>query len=145
MDLMLAPLRRYAEFEGRSRRSEYWLFALFQILLYIAMAVVGGGAASLLSSAGSEDLAGVVAAVLMVAFVIVMLGLFIPSLAVTVRRLHDAGFSGWWVLLSLIPLGGLVVFIFTVLDGTPGPNQYGADPKGRGDEPIRPSDAVVSA
>ncbi|GAA5513385.1 inner membrane protein YhaH [Deinococcus carri] len=59
------------------------------------------------------------------------LALFLPSLAVTIRRLHDTGRSGWWVLISLIPLiGGLVLFIFLVLDSQPGPNKWGPNPKG---------------
>jgi uncharacterized membrane protein YhaH (DUF805 family) len=61
-----------------------------------------------------------------------MLGLFIPSLAVTIRRLHDINRSAWWVLIALIPfLGALVLLIFAVLDGTPGDNRFGPDPKGR--------------
>ena len=57
------------------------------------------------------------------------LAVFVPTLAVTCRRLHDAGLSGWWQLLSIIPMGGIAVFIMTLLDSKPGPNQYGPDPR----------------
>jgi uncharacterized membrane protein YhaH (DUF805 family) len=67
----------------------------------------------------------------------VMLALLVPSLAVTFRRLHDTNRRGWWILIGLIPLiGAVVLFIFYLLDGTPGPNRFGPDPKGR--EPIQP-------
>ncbi|AOM41589.1 hypothetical protein A9255_14025 [Xenorhabdus hominickii] len=56
--------------------------------------------------------------------------ILIPQIAVTVRRLHDTNHSGWWLLLNLIPFGGLVVFIFILLEGSEGSNDYGADPKG---------------
>ena len=63
---------------------------------------------------------------------LIMLGLLIPSLAVSIRRLHDTNRSGWWILIGLIPfLGALVLIVFYLLDGTPGPNKYGPDPKGR--------------
>lgn len=127
--MMFEPLRRYAEFEGRARRSEYWLFTLFQVLvglgLFIALALVGGIAD--FNSDGGSALAGV----LFLAFAIFALAMFIPSLAVSIRRLHDADKSGFWLLLGFIPFGGVVVFIFTLLDGTPGPNRFGPDPKGR--------------
>lgn len=126
MELMFAPLRRYADFQGRSRRSEYWLFVLFYIVVYAILAVIGaviGGR----SADGSPGGAGMFLPTLFA------LGVFVPMLAVSVRRLHDTDRSGWWILLGLIPLlGGLVVFIFDVLDGTPGPNKFGPDPKGRG-------------
>lgn len=127
--MMFEPLRKYAEFEGRARRSEYWLFTLFQILvglgLFVVLALVGGFAD--LDSNGGSALAGV----LLVTFGIFGLAMFIPSLAVSIRRLHDSDKSGAWLLLSLVPFGGVVVFIFTLLDGTPGPNRFGSDPKGR--------------
>ncbi|MBS7782526.1 DUF805 domain-containing protein, partial [Providencia stuartii] len=69
---------------------------------------------------------GIVALVLLMIYCVAIL---IPSLAVTVRRLHDIDKSGWWYLLTFIPFGGLVIFVFTCLDGTPGNNRFGSNPK----------------
>jgi uncharacterized membrane protein YhaH (DUF805 family) len=125
MSLMVEPLRKYAEFEGRARRSEYWQFLLFQFLVilafFILVAIVQGG------SYETKPLATVVIGL----YCLVALGLLIPSLAVYFRRLHDSGRSAWWILLGFIPFGGFVLLVFTLLDGTPGPNAFGPDPKGR--------------
>jgi len=126
MELMFAPLKRYFDFQGRSRRSEYWLFYLLTIIvtmvLYVPMLSVGMN-----FETGEPNAIG---GLVMLVLVLVWLGLFIPSLAVLIRRLHDTNRSGWWVLISLLPLvGGLVLFIFTVLNGTVGPNRFGSDPK----------------
>lgn len=127
MTLMFQPLRKYADFNGRARRAEYWLFTLLMILFSIPFSIVT-------EIAETTGQMGPATAGLILVFGLVMLGLFIPSLAVSVRRLHDTNRSGWWVLIGLIPfLGGLVLFIFAILDGTPGPNRFGADPKGRGE------------
>jgi uncharacterized membrane protein YhaH (DUF805 family) len=135
MDWMLMPLRRYADFSGRSQRQEYWLFVLFSTLLYIAAIVLLFVFVGILDPSGKpEDAAastGIVIGFLLIA--LLYLGLFIPTLAVKVRRLHDQDLSGWFVLLGFIPyLGGLIIFIFMCIDGTAGPNRFGADPKGRG-------------
>lgn len=121
MEWMIMPLKRYADFQGRSRRKEYWMFVLLQILVIvplvlIAIALDGGG------SGGGVVLLGVLA--------IFVLGLFIPSLAVQVRRFHDQDKSGWFVLLGLIPyIGGIITFVFMCIEGTRGPNRFGPDPK----------------
>ncbi len=133
---MLEPLRKYAEFEGRATRSEYWLFFLFRVLVYLAL-TVASVVAILLTGLGAngstqpDAAAGITAVLLISLFGLVTLALFIPNLAVSVRRLHDSDKSGFWLLLGFIPFGGFVVFIFDLLDGTPGPNRYGPDPKGR--------------
>ena len=115
MEWMLMPLRRYADFNGRSRRKEYWMFFLAYVLI---LAVTG------ILYEISHVVGGLIAAV-------VVLGLFIPSLAVQVRRFHDQDKSGWFVLLSIIPyIGGLIVLVFMAIDGTRGPNRFGEDPKG---------------
>ena len=115
MEWMLMPLRRYADFSGRSRRKEYWMFFLAYVLI---LAVTG------ILYEISHVVGGLIAAV-------VVLGLFIPSLAVQVRRFHDQDKSGWFVLLSIIPyIGGLIVLVFMAIDGTRGPNRFGEDPKG---------------
>jgi len=129
MDLMFEPLRKYADFTGRARRSEYWLFWLFCLILEIAaLAVVGvmGGD----PSPTNLGLGGLLLCAIVV-------GLFVPSLAVTFRRLHDTDRSAWWILIAFLPLiGGLVLFVFTVLDGTPGTNRFGPDPKSRAGDPL---------
>ena len=137
MSLMFEPLRKYASFSGRARRREYWLWQLFMILLF------GGLTAWLIASIGPiapgatpEELAitaqGIPAATWpMAAIAIASIGLFLPSLAVTVRRIHDSGNSGWWILISLTAVGSLVILVFALIDGTPGPNRHGPDPKGR--------------
>lgn len=91
---MLKPLFKYADFNGRARRSEYWLFFLFQVIAYIGIIVVTAALA-----ASGSILTGVGIGLLM--FVVVALGCFLPNLAVTVRRLHDSGRSAWWLLLYL--------------------------------------------
>ncbi|MDO8296647.1 MAG: DUF805 domain-containing protein [Caulobacter sp.] len=122
MELMFQPLKKYADFQGRARRSEYWLFVLFQIIVYIIAAVLGA-----IAGGGDSGAVNLLVGV-------VSLGLLLPSLAVSVRRLHDIDRTGWWVLIGLIPLiGGIVLFIFSLLDGTAGRNRFGPDPKGRGD------------
>lgn len=125
MEWMLMPVRRYADFSGRSRRKEFWMFQLGIFLLYIAVVVLGA-----ILGAISETLSAIVMGI----FALAMLGLIIPSLAVAVRRMHDQDKSGWMLLLGLIPLiGSIILLVFYCTDGTPGPNQYGPDPKGQAD------------
>ncbi|MFO6430271.1 DUF805 domain-containing protein [Erythrobacter sp. W302b] len=118
----MLPLKRYAVFEGRARRSEYWNFQLFVILPLFFMLGVAG-------AVNSDVLVGII--------FLIWLGLLIPSVAVTVRRLHDRGLSGWLVvlagLLSLIPFVGFLIglgfIVVLALPGTNGQNPYGPDPK----------------
>lgn len=111
----------YAKFDGRAPRSEYWWFQLFNLLVVLAVYVVMIVAAA--AGRGSYGLFAVGLAVLG----IYVIATFIPSLAVTVRRLHDSDKSGWWLLIALVPYSGaFVVFIFTLLPSTPGINQFGA-------------------
>ena len=125
MEWMLMPVRRYADFSGRSRRKEFWMFQLGIVLLYIAVVILGA-----ILGAISETLSAIV----MIIFGLAMLGLIIPSLAVAVRRLHDQDKSGWMLLLGFIPIiGSIILLVFYCTDGTPGPNQYGPDPKGQAD------------
>ena len=125
MSLMFQPLKKYADFSGRARRSEYWLFTLFIVLVEIAyfilVSAIGGG------TSGNMNAIGLVLSGLYGLFV---LGIIIPSLAVGFRRLHDTDRSAWWLLIAFLPfIGGLVLLIFNVLPGTTGPNKYGPDPK----------------
>ncbi|UQU61377.1 DUF805 domain-containing protein [Couchioplanes caeruleus] len=111
--------RKYATFSGRARRAEYWWFTLFNAVIYLALIAVGF---LLGDSDGSNATLGILVAV----FILVV---FLPTLAVTCRRLHDAGLSGWWQLLGILPLGGFAVLIMTLLDSNDGPNKYGPDPR----------------
>ena len=169
MELMFQPLRRYFDFQGRSRRSEFWLWFLFRFIVGIAFGIL-------------KSIIGDTADLLNFIFII---AIFIPSLAVGVRRFHDINRTGWWIVFPLAVLivamivffsisgtgfitsmqsfanigpnptpeqamammsaiapmwwvflvwfaAALVTFVFNVMDGTPGPNRFGADPKGRG-------------
>ena len=117
MEWYLAALSKYAQFSGRSRRKEYWFFYLFNLLISVGLAILDNVLG--LGGAGFGLLSGLYA-----------LAVLIPGLAVTVRRLHDTGKSGWWLLIVLVPLiGAVVLLVFMVTDGTPGANEYGPDPK----------------
>jgi uncharacterized membrane protein YhaH (DUF805 family) len=134
MEWMLMPLRRYADFNGRSQRQEYWLFVLFSILLYIAAIIVLISLVATLDPGTGKDAAPSVAVIVGILLIgLLYLGLFLPTLAVQVRRFHDQDLSGWFVLLAFVPyLGGLIMLVFMCIDGTAGPNRFGPDPKGRG-------------
>lgn len=109
-------LGKYATFSGRARRSEYWYWALAVALGYLALFVLTA-----------------VARPLGLLVLLYYLAVLLPSVAVGVRRLHDTGKSGWLLLLGFVPLiGGIILFVFTVLDSTPGSNRYGENPKGVG-------------
>lgn len=135
MELMFQPLRKFADFNGRARRTEYWLFVLFECLLLAGLGILFAVTAAALPADASGQMSEQAAAIgggLVLVGVLIYLVLLLPRLAVLVRRLHDTGNSGWLVLLAIVPLGGIVLFVFTVLDGTVGANQHGPDPKGRG-------------
>lgn len=134
LNWMLMPYRRYAEFSGRSRRKEYWMFALFYILVSIAIDTVFGTPSYQRTGffmGFSTELTGTGGII----HNIFGLASFIPSLAVSVRRLHDQDRSGWLLLLVFLPiLGWFALFVLMCLDGTRGRNRYGPDPKNPGDE-----------
>lgn len=114
MSWYVKALKSYATFTGRARRMEYWMFFLVNFLVSLALAVIEAilGGKGLLMGLYS-------------------LAVFLPSLAVSVRRLHDTNRSGWWLLIALVPLiGGIVLLVFTFRDGQRGDNQYGPNPKG---------------
>jgi len=126
MQWYLKVLKQYADFNGRARRTEFWMFTLFSVIASIVLALVDTliGTATFVGSGSafvySPGLLGGLYA----------LAVLIPSLAVTVRRLHDQDKSGWFILLGLIPfVGGIIVLVFMCLEGTQGPNRYGPDPK----------------
>ncbi|MEU4715257.1 DUF805 domain-containing protein [Micromonospora purpureochromogenes] len=121
IDAIKSVLSQYAGFGGRARRSEYWWFALFTLILSIVAGILDGALGTNIGSDPSST--GVIG-------LIVSLALLLPTLAVAVRRLHDTDRSGWWLLIGLVPLvGAIVLLVFFVKDGTRGSNQYGADPK----------------
>lgn len=113
-------LTQYVGFSGRARRSEYWWFVLFSILVGIIASVLDSVLGTDFESSAGSGLFSLLA----------NLALLLPSLAVAIRRLHDTDRSGWWVLIGLIPILGLIVLVvFFVQDGTPGPNRFGPSPK----------------
>jgi uncharacterized membrane protein YhaH (DUF805 family) len=127
----LMPLRRYTDFNGRSRRKEYWMFALMTALiafvLVLLLMMLGGGLGAM---GGGDTAGGMLAGTGGILILLFGAGLIVPSIAVQVRRFHDQDKSGWFVLLNLIPyIGGLVVLVFMFLEGTRGDNRYGPDPK----------------
>jgi uncharacterized membrane protein YhaH (DUF805 family) len=127
MDWMLMPLYRYADFSGRSRRKEYWMFVLFQ---WLVAAAVGLFVILLHVTTSTESLIMAVLKPVLVLGGLFALVCFIPGIALTVRRLHDTGRSGWNLLWGLLPLpGGFILLYFCVGDGDPGPNRFGEDPK----------------
>ncbi|KDM92211.1 DUF805 domain-containing protein [Photobacterium galatheae] len=107
-------IKNYANFSGRARREEYWLFWLTNLVIQIVLMTIDGAVGT-----GQAF------------FLIYSLLVFLPSLAVTVRRLHDSSRSGWWILIALIPvIGAIAGLYFMVVDSTPGKNEYGPNPKG---------------
>ena len=126
MNWYLEVFRKYAQFDGRARRKEYWYFALFNFLAAMMLFAVAIGF-SILIGRSNENVA---VAFVCIVFSLYWLAVLIPTLAVTVRRLHDTNHSGWWYFIAFVPfVGGIILFVFTLLDGDPGPNMYGLDPK----------------
>ena len=114
MDWYLKVLKNYVGFEGRARRKEYWMFTLFSIIASVILAIVD-------AMIGSE--VGILG-------LLYALGVFLPSLAVSFRRLHDIDKSAWWLLILFIPLiGAIVMLVFACTEGTSGDNRFGPDPK----------------
>ncbi|WP_427976685.1 DUF805 domain-containing protein [Agarivorans sp.] len=113
MNWYIAVLKKYVVFNGRARRKEYWMFTLFSLIITFLLAVID-------AAVGSAGILGAIYA----------LAVFLPTLAVSVRRLHDIGRSGWWLLIAFIPLiGAIVLLVFMLLDSKPGSNDHGEYPK----------------
>ena len=131
MEYMFAPLRRYADFSGRARRKEYWSWVLFVVVAFFVLgyldSVLGLGGKTTGYAEGASVGFNMQGGLLTLLF---LLATFIPGLAVSVRRLHDVGKSGWMILIGLIPLFGWIYLIYLyVQPGMTGPNEYGPDPK----------------
>jgi uncharacterized membrane protein YhaH (DUF805 family) len=118
--------QKYATFSGRARRSEYWFFFLFNFIVSVVASVLD----AILHTRNSSG-SGLVQT-------IAALALLVPGIAVAVRRLHDTGRSGWWVLIGLIPIIGWIVLIVFLVQDSHSDNQYGPNPKGYGAEPAYP-------
>ena len=119
MNWYLDAWKNYANFQGRARRKAYWMFVLFNFIAIFALGFISGLVGPR-AEAGYGILSGLYS-----------LAVILPSLAVAVRRLHDTGRSGWWLLIGLVPLvGPIVLIVFCAQDSQPGTNQYGPNPKG---------------
>jgi uncharacterized membrane protein YhaH (DUF805 family) len=113
MNWYLSVLKNYAQFSGRARRTEYWMFVLVNLIISVGITVVE-------AMIGSPGYIGI----------LYNLAVLIPSLAVGARRLHDTGRTGWWMLICLVPIIGIIVlFVFMAFDGDANENQYGINPK----------------
>lgn len=113
MEWYLKVLKNYATFSGRARRKEYWMFTLFNFIALIILLILD-----------------FIIGTYFVLYGLYCVGIIIPSLAVSVRRLHDLEKSGWWIFISLIPLiGGIWLLVLLCTDGTAGNNAYGPSPK----------------
>ncbi len=118
-----AAFNKYAQFEGRASRSEFWYFYLFSMIFFIAIALIMFVFADLLGGSSMGTIGIIFIAILGLAFIL-------PYVSVAVRRLHDGGYSGAYFFISFIPyIGGLIMLYFYVKDSDPGDNQYGHNPK----------------
>lgn len=122
MSWYLAALKKYAVFSGRARRKEYWFFVLFNVIIAFVLGLIDGFL-GFTTEYGIGILGGLYA-----------LAVFIPGLAVTVRRLHDTNRSGWMLLLGLIPfIGFIILLVFYFQDSDSVANKYGENPKLKAD------------
>lgn len=133
MHWMILPYRRYFDFLGRSRRKEYWMFLLFYLIVMVVIVSLFGETTSYVRGPMSVSANRTLTPLGNTVSGIFWLASIVPALAVGVRRLHDQGRSGWLMLIALIPFfGWFALLVLMLLDGTPGDNEYGPDPKGRG-------------
>jgi uncharacterized membrane protein YhaH (DUF805 family) len=107
MDYFIGALKKYADFTGRARRKEYWMFMLIYLIIQVVLSILG----------------------LDLVLMVLGLGLLVPSLSIGARRLHDTGRSGWWQLIYLVPLIGLIVMIVFLAQDSHDANDYGINPK----------------
>jgi uncharacterized membrane protein YhaH (DUF805 family) len=130
-DAVRTCISKFATFDGRATRSEFWWFYLFAALVgfigYVPILIL-----TLIGASSNDGAISSIFTILTVIFwivwLIVVVALYIPLLAVGSRRLHDRGQSGWLQLLYLVPCGNIVLIVFFVMEGTPGDNAYGPKP-----------------
>jgi uncharacterized membrane protein YhaH (DUF805 family) len=116
MDWYIGVLKNYTKFDGRARRKEFWMFFLFHVIAIVVLSIIDS---VLFNSQGIGILSG-----------LYILATLVPYIAVGIRRFHDIGKPGLWILIGLIPfVGGLILLYFFVQEGVAGPNEYGEDPK----------------
>jgi len=118
MDWYIGVLKKFADFSGRARRKEFWMFILFSLIISIVLSVIDG-VLGMRAQNGFGLLSGLYS-----------LAVLVPSIAVGVRRLHDRDMTGWFYLLMLVPLANIALIVIFCLEGTRGSNKYGPDPKG---------------
>ena len=111
MEYFLDAFRKYADFTGRATREQYWMYILIYVVISVVLSIIDAALAT---------------AVLSAIFSVVML---VPSISIATRRLHDTGRSGWWQLIGLIPLLGIIILIIFLVQDSHGENQYGPNPK----------------
>ena len=105
----LVVLERYAKFDGRAGRAEFWWFALANFLVVLLLAILTA-----------------IASIFWILYIGYVLAVLVPSIAVAIRRLHDSNKTGWFLLLGLIPfVGAIILLVFYIMEGTNGPNDYG--------------------
>jgi uncharacterized membrane protein YhaH (DUF805 family) len=123
LEYYVTAFRKYAVFSGRARRREYWYFALTNFLVLLVLMFIG-------ALGGTEQQPGQIGSFAAIVYVLYIVAMIVPAIAVNVRRLHDIGKSGWWVFIGLVPIiGPIWLIILHATDGQPGDNQYGTDPK----------------
>ena len=130
-DAVRTCLNKYATFDGRASRSEFWWFYLFTALATFVVYLIPLFFGIIAGAAGDNALGAIFGILAVIGFILVFvvaIGLLIPMLAVGCRRLHDRGQSGWLQLLFLVPCGNIVLIIFWIMEGTPGDNAYGPRP-----------------
>ena len=118
MDWYIGVLKKFADFSGRARRKEFWMFILFTLIISFVLAFIDG-LLGMRAANGFGLLSGLYS-----------LAVLVPSIAVAIRRLHDRDMSGWFYLLMLVPLANIALIVIFCLEGTRGSNKYGPDPKG---------------
>jgi uncharacterized membrane protein YhaH (DUF805 family) len=115
----LEVLKKYTVFGGRARRKEYWYYTLFNFLIVVGLTVMDMMFGLYNRTSGFGLLSGLYS-----------LAVLLPGLAVSVRRLHDIGKSGWWIFIALVPcVGWIILLVFLATDSVPGDNEYGPNPK----------------
>jgi uncharacterized membrane protein YhaH (DUF805 family) len=112
-------IKKYAEFSGRARRKEFWMFALFNVIISIILSIIDNIIGTTFGSANQGVLSSIYS-----------LAVLLPSIGVGIRRMHDTNRSGWWILITLVPcIGWIIYIVFAAQEGVAGDNQYGPDPK----------------